>query len=536
MSIVNSPVNDCMINFSKSFKKFKEIEGNSHAQMEADIKKLYHSLISCKHLLNFKNPHHLPIALKLTEILTSEELQDNDLLKELISKTALIAWELVVFKFIKEDRHIYEKTYNQVSQSIEISLSTLPTKEFQTKFYLQCLRALLEIPERGLGTRITEAKQVLVPLAVAGLQIALAGGSPLAALPALSSPIVEIVKIVSRKIRLQWYQSIWDLNWSFSGNQVKDLNKLKEFALAVNAYKTCNKKLFYIADLYFNIIQNTQIQDHIRQKIFKSSYITPDFITLTTQYELIISKKNISKDKYWQTRLVAIKRLIELSKSELFAQEAFTQIFSILQTETNGIILQYLVDEINNLNLDNQTIKTIVKSVELISMDHLIKKLESEKNKILSQVSTTNQTLTEEVKGLIGMLERSLINLKDIQSKKIQQKNRGTGVNESSLLSPNETPSEDPNNNIKQQEQLLSSMQNFQEALPTMNSDTIINTMNNGVVELFKDVAQKNLIEKDLLTNHMQNLETLKNIYLSIEAYNTLNENITTLINSSIAT
>ncbi|MGR3973516.1 MAG: hypothetical protein QRY72_02955 [Candidatus Rhabdochlamydia sp.] len=533
-------INQSMIDFSKSFADFKNFEANSVHQMETKIKLLYQSLVERKNSRDTSHPHHLPLALQLTEILTSEQLQDQDHLKALMSKTALIAWELVIFKFVTEERHIYEETYNKASDAIQMSLSTLPREEFETRFYLRCLGALLTIPERGIGTNKLAFRRIAKQFAVAALQIGASGKSAPAACAALVPPIVEVITFVAEKLTVRWYKKIWKIEWKFSGNIIDTPDKLQELAKKVTSYKQCNKKNFYIANLYFDIIGNEKVPFDIRQDLFNGATVTPNFLHLTTLSGHIKNKKDLTCDKHWKTRLIAVNHLIDLAQKSDFQDKSIEQMFSLFSQEKNGFIAKHLSKGISILHQDTSKKDSISTLMKTIPIHRLIKDAEAQLDKITVMAKRENTLLTQQVQSIILILLGNIQEWKQALDEKIERINRGENqsfMNQTAHTHPSDTDLEqDPELKLKQQNQLLDSMQKLkaalptleealptlEEALPTLDVNYLTDLVNPQLKNMFNDYVETTPSQKNILEPYLQKLESIKHILLQLEAYKSL--------------
>ncbi|CAM0117106.1 hypothetical protein [Rhabdochlamydiaceae symbiont of Dictyostelium giganteum] len=402
----------------------------SSKPLESLINEIYHSIINYRnalyhqpsskmyHISNpkahlkeiFQNsPTFLPLFLRLIETLSSDEVQDRDELKRLLSKTALVAYELVAFKFAAEKRHIYLQTRDQINSLLNKILETLPKNDFETFFCIYSMIALTRKfqPGEGKSKEIfkKEGFEVIKGIMQAALSIPGAVINPKSGLDGaayLVGPMIDLICRIYHEMEKGWYKKVWVMNWLFSGNRVTELEHLKTLNQFIENYKIVRKheRALYLVQFYFELINNSAAKEEVRMRVFSGNEIKPNFLELT-QY-------NLQDKESWKVRYVAIKYLINFSTEEKFTKQVVSELSKLWLIENNNYVGNFIEKSLNELTKEetNRKYMSLEKNLTTKKLNTMKKEISTLKTEISKNKDGDTLEFETQLKQKIEFKER----------------------------------------------------------------------------------------------------------------------------------
>lgn len=247
-----------------------------------------------------------PITYRMVQILRQPEIQCYDSLKEELSKTTRIFFELVVFQFHLQERRIYTDTVERIRSTFRKVIETLPKEEVVTRFELKCAKSAAKKLDFGIGKWKQLGKDQSSELAE-GLITTLASLSP-------NPPYVSPGPIISCAYKLSfavyktledsWYKDIWTLSWFSVEKKMQNLDGFKSLNSYMKEYKNNYKLTIYLSNLFMNIIRS-DVDDSLKKEVFNGEI---SLITFANYRPYLRTKK------FWEVRyctLLHLKTLVQ---------------------------------------------------------------------------------------------------------------------------------------------------------------------------------------------------------------------------------
>ncbi|MBF5059044.1 hypothetical protein [Candidatus Neptunochlamydia vexilliferae] len=332
-----------------------------------------------------------PMILKALEILSSQEVQCFDQLKCSLSKTSRIFLELFIYKCSIEKRHIYKSTVTDIQKQLKKVLSTLPKKEVETRFALQCSAAATKKLEPGKGKWTEVVRDHRSPIAKGIAEMALSASPTSINLSVLVSPLVDLSVRIYKEIEEKWYKDIWALSWHGAENVPDEtaFNHLSPFLEDADKHKYLAQQASY---LFMQIIQSPEADLKLKRRVFEGNF--PSLLTLSQiekQEIKLFGKITLRKDPFWRVRYVTIKHLATLVKEKdpNFEKASLRKLAARFHREKHPYLDDLLSSTILGLIYENQD-KQPIKSSDI---DGKIKKSQSREQEVDEKIRLYNKNL-----------------------------------------------------------------------------------------------------------------------------------------------
>lgn len=272
-----------------------------------------------------------PLVNKLMQMLSSEELQFCDELKASLSKTTSIYIQLIVFQCAAQDRRVYKETVTQLSNRVDIILSTLPEQEIEAQFDLECSKAAIQNLDPGRGRWKEVGADHAMPLLKATLK-AIFSRNP----GELIGPIVDLTARVYQELAIGscWYQRVWPISWGQSIHTFEEFGKLQSY---ISEQKGKSRLYIPLSRAMREILQDEKISLDLKKHVLFNEALSVS--TLADKYPTRFQKlKWRLNDKFWKTRCLSVTTLgMVVRANSPYKDQAARKIVACIFDETGRV-------------------------------------------------------------------------------------------------------------------------------------------------------------------------------------------------------
>ncbi len=251
----------------------------------------------------------LPAAYFMMKLLVTGPIQCFDGLKKEMSKTTLIFFEFVVMQCNLEERRIDKVTIEQWRADIQRVLDSLPEREVETRYNLECVKAAIQRFDVGLGKWKEVAKDHIKPfiIGLARALLTLDRPGPTTAIHVVE-PVVNLIVGIYKNMETRWYENVLALRWLFSGNKIKRIEDLERMQPLMQDFDTHYPHAFCISQLFSEVFHNNHENDDLRRVVFETGKIN-----LLDLAELNEDTKFLRRT-FWQVRYITLENLSEIAE------------------------------------------------------------------------------------------------------------------------------------------------------------------------------------------------------------------------------
>ena len=260
------------------------------------------------------------VAERSLTILGSSSLQMNDLFKRNVSKIARVFHEVVIAKCVCENRQLYTETTEEHVKIIDKVLETLPDKEVDCRFDLECCREALKSLAFGTDTIKTAMKSALISVATGSIKTLLSSSAsppyvnPSALVDSFVACVV-VAKDVFDKLPAYWYRNVLALKWMGIEVSLKTLADYeppaqtdpKKTLRGILKRGSSNAELaMYICQIFREIIESPNASHDLKKRIFDGNKNDPFSLAALAEYNPSWFKIT---DNHWRVRFLALTYL-----------------------------------------------------------------------------------------------------------------------------------------------------------------------------------------------------------------------------------
>ena len=343
------------------------------------------------------------LAFGITQILSQHEIQCYDELKRTLAKTTRIFLELVAFQCAFQERRIYKDTVEQIKQNLDKVRDTLPEKEIEASFDLQCAQSAIKKLDIGIGKWKELAKDHGLDV-IKGIFESFLSKSPMPAL----SPIFNLSVAIYRNIEDRYYRDVWALRWYSAGNRITTKKQLETASELIKKYNTNEMLAFAISEMFIEIMKNSHATEELKSAVFQGN------ISLLT----LVKCNPTWRDNWWKTRCYVLKYLKQLAQDDINPNLRDKSIDAICQRFGDGIARNSVEKEL-----------ILSTSMELVSQKQWNDRIniEAKRKALLDEIAKINKLKESQIKLKVPQATRSLSVIdKDIEDvKRIKKEAEG---------------------------------------------------------------------------------------------------------------
>lgn len=279
----------------------------------------------------------LQIAFKAIKLLTKEEIQYCDALKERLSAISALFAERVSSLALSKKRPIYPNTRIELLTDLALVICGIPETEPATHFEVECCGAaihnIIPIDER--------VKDVVIDNALPLIKGALAAGAALSPAP-IVEPFVDLIVDLFKERPKLWYPDISRIRREFlTVTQMNDLNK-PEIQSLLAKWDQSHEHAMCFVQIFSRILKDPSCSEELKERVLLGDTPSLESFSKFQGNTLIPGLRRFFSS--WKIRYLSVKTFSELTKIPKYREESIFSLACRLAKERDTRIGNFLIE------------------------------------------------------------------------------------------------------------------------------------------------------------------------------------------------